>query len=346
MATWTLDVRDRIGSTLLKADVAFRALTATWVLNGPGALEVDVRHDADLGGASCGQAEMQLKRDGVVVFAGPWLGTDVDPRGRAMRITCEGLWWWFRNRVVTADLLYADTAQHTIAWNLLNHAQGQTYGSLGITNGTHSGTPKTRSRFYCAANVPNVGEEVEAFTTYEGGFDFEIEPATRTFKTWTPSRLAASGIALSGSSVDTLRWSEDMRGVRTFVTAVGADECGSILVTSSDTTLANTYGRLHGSVDADDDDDTAGEVSERANEELRARKRRRFDAELVFRENGTGAPAFADLIVGNTLELSDTRGYSTFTGKVLRMVEVSVSLDNGLPGQAVFTLACQSGVAA
>lgn len=342
---WTLDVRDRIGSTLLKSDVDFRALTARWVLNGPGSLEVDLRHDADLGGAVCGEAEFQLKRNGVVVWAGPWLSSDVDPEARTLRITAEGLWWWFRRRVVTSDLLYTDTAQHTIAWNLLNHAQGQTYGSLGITNGSHTGTPKSRSRFYCAANVPNVAEEVEAFTTYEGGFDFEIDPATRTFKTWTPSRMSASGISLSGANVDELRWSEDMRDVSTFVTVAGANECGTILITSSDATLANTYGRLHTAADADDDDDTRGELTETANETLRARKRRRVDASIVFREGGTGAPAFADLIPGNTLTLSDSRGYSTFT-KTLRMIEVGVSLDNGLPGQAVFSLELAAGVAA
>jgi hypothetical protein len=346
VATWTLDVRDRIGSSLLKSDVAFRALTAKWVLNGAGSLEVELRHDADLGGARCGEAELQLKRDGTVVWAGPWLSTDVDPEGRSMRITCEGLWWWFRRRVVTSDLYYADTAQHTIAWNLLDHAQGQTYGSLGITNGSHTGTPKTRTRYYCAANVPNVAEEVEALTTYEGGFDFTIDPAARTFNTWTPSRMSSSGVALSGANVDELRWSEDMRDVSTFVTAVGANECGSILITSSDTTLANTYGRLHSAIDADDDDDTRGEVTELANETLRARKRRRLDASVAFREGGTGAPAWSSLVPGNTLTLADSRGYSTFGPTTLRIVEVGVSLDNGLPGQPIFTLELAAGVAA
>jgi hypothetical protein len=347
VATYTLDIRDRVGGTLIKAGVDFRRLSAKWVLNGAGSLEVDLRHDADIGSAVAGQAELQLLRNGTIVWAGPWLGTDVDPRARAMRLNAEGLWWWFRQRIVTSDLVYSGVTTHQIAWNLLNHAQGQTFGSLGITQGTHtqvSGSAKSRDRFYCAANAPNVGEEVEALTTYAQGFDFEIAPATRTFNTWSPSRKASSGISLSGSSLDALSWSEDLRDVRTFVTAIGANECGSILVTSSDGTQANLYGRLHEALDADDDDDTKGEVTEVADEELARTKLPRFDASLIFREGGTGAPAFSSLIPGNTLLLTDNRGYSTFTNKSLRMTEIALSLDNGLPGQAVFELACSSGV--
>ena len=344
MTTWRLDLRDRTGGALVKSDVAFRALTVRWVLNGAGSIEVDLRHDADLGGATAGTAELQLLADGAIVWAGPWLSSDVDPRARSLKLTGEGLWWWFRQRIVTSDLVYTDVAQETIAWNLLNHTQGQTYGSLAIVNGTHTGTSKTRRRVYCAAEAPNVGEEVEAFTEYATGFDFAIDPATRAFDTWTPSRKSSSGIALDGNSVDTLTWSEDVRDVRNFVTAIGANECGSIVVETSDTTLANTYGRLEVALDADDSDDTRGEVTEFATEQLRALKEPRFDGTITFRENGTGAPALADLIPGNTLTLTDNRGYSTFTTKTLRMVEVALALDNGLPGEGVYEVSLTSGV--
>jgi hypothetical protein len=346
VATWTLDLRDRTGGALVKAGVAFRSLSARWVLNGPGSIEVNLRHDADLGGATAGTAELQLLRDGVIVWAGPWLSSDVDPRARSLTITGEGLWWWFRRRLVTSDLVYTDTAQHTIARNLIAHTQAQTYGSLGIVAGTHTGATRNRSRFYCAAARPNVGEEVEALTQYENGFDFAINPATRAFDTWTPARRSSSGISLDGNEVDYLAWSEDVRDVATFVSAIGADECGAIVIDASDTTLANTYGRLHTAIDADDNDDTAGEVTEVANEALAATKRVRSDASIAFREGGTGAPAWADLVVGNTLLLSDNRGYSTFTNRELRMIEIGVNLDNGLPGVPVFTVELSREIAA
>jgi len=345
VTTWTLDLRDRTGGALIKADVAFKSLTAKWVLNAPGALEAEFRHDADLGGARIGTAEFQLKRDGVVVWAGPWRGTDVDARAHRIRVNAEGLHSWFRSRIVTSDLVYTATAQQEIAWNLLNHTQGQTHGSLGIVQGTHTGSTINRDRFYCSSEAPNIGEEVEAFLAYSDGFDFEINPATRAFNTWAPSRMAASGISLSGSSVDHLTWTEDVRDVQNYVTAIGNSNCGAILVTVSDAGLAASYGRLHGVIDADDADDTKGEVTAVANEGLRVGRRLRMDANVIFREHGTGAPAFANLIPGNTLLLSDNRGYSTFTNVELRMVEIGVSLDNGLPGEAVFDLALTSAVA-
>jgi hypothetical protein len=347
VATYTLDIRDRVGGSLLKAGVEWKSLSAKWVLNGTGSIEVELRHDADISTAKMGQAELQVLRNGSIVWAGPWLTSDVDPKSKRLRITGEGLYWWFQKRVVTSDLLYSGVATHQIAWNLLNHAQGQTFGSLGIVQGTHtqvSGSAKNRDRFYCAANVPKVREEVDALTAYTNGIDFNFNPATRAFDTWSPSRQASSGIALTGSNTDTLTWSEDIHDTDTFVTAVGANECGSILVTSSDGTLANLYGRLHDAIDADDDDDTQSEVTEAADAELAAVKNPRFDANVTFRELGTaaGTPAFASLIPGNTLTLQDNRGYSTFGPKTLRMIEVTMHLDNGLPNQAIFELGLSS----
>lgn len=339
---WALDIRDRVGASLVKADVAFQALTARWVLNGAGSIEIDLHLQADIGGAAVGQNELQLKRSGTVVWAGPWVGTDVDPRGKRLRILGDGLWSWFRARVVTSDLLYSSVSDHAIAWGLLAHTQGQTYGSLGIVDGTATGTPTSRNRFYCSHERPNVAEELEALTALDDGFDFEIDPASRAFNTWHPQRKAASGISLDGTKVDEVTYVEDVRDQLTFVTGIGSDDCGPILVDVSDSTLANTYGRKQASIDADSD--TTSEVTAEANEELRAHKRPRMDARVLFREGGTGAPAWADLVVGNTLLLSDDRGYATFTNKVLRIVEKAVYLDNGLPGRPIIELALSSAV--
>jgi hypothetical protein len=341
MVAWTLDAYDRIGATLVKSGLAFEALTARWSLNAPGSLEVDFNVYADLGGAALGQNELQLKRAGTCVWAGPWLGSDVDARAKDLKVTAEGLWIWFRSRVVTSDLVYSGVEQHTIGWNLLNHTQGQTFGSLGITNGTANGTAHNRNRFYCAAARPNIGDEVEAFTELDDGFDFEIDPATRAFNTWAPQRKAASGITLDGTKVDRLTYTEDVRGQLTFVTGIGSDDCGPVIAEASDTGLANTYGRKHASVEPDLDE--SSEVAAVAREELRAAKQPRFDASVIFREGGTGAPAWADLVVGNTLVLSDDRGYGTFT-KTLRIVEKAVHLDNGLPNQPVIELVLSSAV--
>jgi hypothetical protein len=343
VATWVLDLQNRIGTGMVQAAVGFERLTARWVLNGAGSLEVDLNVNADVGGGRPGQTEWQLKRDGTVVFAGPWNGTDVDPRGRKLRATADGLWWWFRRRVVDEDLVYTAVDQQDIAWALLAHTQAQTYGSLGITQGAHTGADVARDRFYCEPERANVAEAVEAFTEYDDGFDFEVDPAARTFKTWTPYRMAASGLTLDGDNVDELTYTEDVRDMLTFVTGIGSDDCGPIIVDVSATSIADDYGRRQAGVDTDDDDST--QITSVANELLRAEKRPRFDAKVIFRDDAPASPAWADLVVGNTLTLEDDRGYATFS-ETLRIVERAVTLDNALPNVAFIELTLSSAVAA
>jgi hypothetical protein len=339
---WTLDVYDRIGASLVRANLDFQALSARWVQNGAGSLEVDFDLYANIGGALPGQNEFQLKRAGVTQWAGVWRQSDVDAKAKNLKITCEGIWGWARRRVVTSDLIYSGLSQHTIAWNLLNHTQGQTFGSLGITNGTANGSPINRDRYYCAAARPNIGDEIEAFTQLDDGFDFEVDPATRAFNTWNPQRKSASGIALDGTKVDTVRYVEDTNDLETFVSAIGADDCGPVIADLNDGTQANLYGRMHAAIEPDLGSEK--DLAAAGREELRSHKRPRFDATVTFREGGTGAPAWSSLTLGNTLTLQDDRGYATFGPSTLRMVEKAVHLDNGLPNQAVFELVLSSAV--
>jgi hypothetical protein len=342
LSAWQLDIWTRDGGTLIKEGVDFRSLSARWVLNGAGSIQVELGTSTDIGTAAVGKHEFQLKRQNVVEWVGPWLGTDVDAKKKTLKCNGEGLWSWFRDRVVTLNLLKTAVNQQQIAWDLINHAQGQADGQLGVTKGTHNGSSITRNRFYCADERPNVADEVEAFTELNTGFDFEIQASDRTFDTWQPSRKAASGISLDGNKVDAVTYVEEVRGMKNVVTAISADECGPLVLDESNATLRAAYGRRHGVIEPDLDEEA--EVQAAAREELRSLQNPRFDATVFFREDGTNAPAWSSLVVGNTLLLSDDRGYATYTNKVLRIMEKAVHLDNGVPNKVFIELVLSSAV--
>lgn len=347
MATWTLDAYNRVGTVLVQADLPFKALTASYGLNSGGTLEAEFSLNASgLTNVLVGQHELQLKRNGTVVWAGPLMQTDVDPDGHRVRFLAEGLLSWFASRIITSDLYYSAVNQQTIAWNLIDHTQGQANGSLGITLGAHTGSNVTRTRAYCGIyERPNVLEELFKFTEPDDGLDFEIDPAARTFKTWQGRRGSASGIALTGSSVDSLTYTESARELVTYADAIGEGDCKPNVQTyTAPGSEPTTYGRRH--VVEDVDHTITADILGVAKELVNAGKRPRFDATVTFREGGTGAPAWGAWGVGDTLTLQDSRGYSTFGPKTLRVVDWTVNLDQGLPNVPVFELALSSAVGA
>ena len=329
MATWRLDSHD-LGGTLVKRGLSFERLTARWVLNSPGSIEVDFGlYDLAPADLQPAEHELRLLRDGVVVWGGYAWDCDVDVDARTVRFVGEGYASALRYRRVTSNLIYtvpplpAPLTQQDIAWNLISHAMSQSDGDLGFKRGTHVGGNVTRKRAYCANERPEIYAAIEEFTQYDDGLDWEID-ASKRFNTWQPQRKAASGITFNGQNVDSISYSNQGRDILTYVTAIGEGECTPPLADVSAPAQAAKYKRRHGVVEARTSD--LAEVTAQANEELRARKRPSWTARIAFRENAASAPPWGSYHVGDTFTLTDDRGYATFN-VTLRILEIALTLE-------------------
>lgn len=76
------------------------------------------------------------------------------------------------SRHVISPLTYTNTSQGTIIWNLINHTQSQTGGTLGITLGT-SGPATLRTRSYEPGQ--NILTLITQLTEIAGGPTWEID---------------------------------------------------------------------------------------------------------------------------------------------------------------------------
>jgi hypothetical protein len=346
VATWTLDVYNRTGTTLVQADLPFRSVSARFELNGPGSLEADFSlYASGITAAEVGKHELQLKRNGTVWWAGPLRQVDVDADARTVRFQARGLLAWLEDRVVTSDLYYNAVNQETIAWNLIDHTQSQANGALGIVQGSHTGASNARTRAYCGIyERPNVMEELLKFTELENGLDFDINPANRHFRTWRGRRGSASGITLSGANLDTLRYVQSAEEMVTYADAIGEGDCKpNVQSASAPAGTLTDYGRRHVAVDVDHT--ITADIAEEANELVYNGKRPRLDAEVTFRIGGTGAPGWAAWDIGDTLTLTDNRGYSNFS-QTVRIVDYGIALDRGLPGVEMVEMSLSSAVGA
>jgi hypothetical protein len=325
--TWTVDLQTRAGGAIAgAADLPVAALRAVWSLDGPGSVEVDLKEE-DAAHWLAGQRRVIVRRDGTAEWAG-WLldlGEDTkrleDTLVASLRASGLGLASVLGERVVHGDFSRQVVVATTIAWDLINHAQGQTDGAYGFTLGTVTGTAPARTRHYCDGEV--IADRINELAAKDpGGFDWEIDPAG-AFNAWVGGRGVVSGRTLGRD--DAREWHVEAGGsdLITYCTALGdSDEpCGAPLVIRS-STLATTHGRREAVVDLDTTD--AGELTEAADEELRSRGASRLRVHALFDE--AKLPwAWGDLWVGDhlTVELPAHFGGN----QTLRVIEVGISVE-------------------
>lgn len=130
--------------------------------------------------------ELWLYRNGVMVFAGPLLGWQV--QGSTVTFNAGGLlsylkWYW-----VMADLVFAGVDQNLIVKRLIDQWQELPYGHFGLdtTGITTSGV--TRDATYLKKELHNVQQRVFELGLRQDGFDIEADPTTRDVRLWYPAQ--------------------------------------------------------------------------------------------------------------------------------------------------------------
>lgn len=96
-------------------------------------------------------------------------------------------------RILYADQVFTTTDAGTIAWNLIDYAQGLSGGALGITAGTGAATGQSRTVTYAAGKT--VLECIDELSKLDPGFEWEIDPL-RKLNIFTPTRGAAMNTVL------------------------------------------------------------------------------------------------------------------------------------------------------
>lgn len=119
--------------------------------------------------------EVWVYRDGVKVFAGPIIGGEV--QDSMLTLTCRGLEFYTAYMLVHTDKTWAAVDQYTIATDMIDDWQAQTYGHYGIDTSAIGLSGTTRSLV-----IPGVEEarivydELLAFTGIDNGFDWWVDP--------------------------------------------------------------------------------------------------------------------------------------------------------------------------
>jgi hypothetical protein len=116
--------------------------------------------------------ELQLFRDGILVFEGPIINAQV--QGATCTLAARSVLYYARYMHITTDLTYTATDQYTIIKNLFDHHQNKSYGHFGIDVSGVGASGVTLARKYLADESPNVLEELGRIAERENGFDYYV----------------------------------------------------------------------------------------------------------------------------------------------------------------------------
>lgn len=300
-------------------EVPLRSVKWGKELNGPGTFEGSI--DADHPKASRdvvhpGARFLYVLRDGVPVWGGIlWIARNT---GGTLEVQAQGIWSYYRRRLIKATTTFTNTDQFTIAQTLLDAAADAPGGDIGVA------VPNTtcgvlRDRTYYSVERKQLGEAVEQLSAVENGFDFEVATSlsgatfTNNVVFYYPRqgrRLDAVWDVSVHVSLDS--WEVDASATANSISGLGSGDGEDALVLDvADPAKLSEYPLL---------EDTASfkDVVERSTLDAHSR------AELTRRSAPTALPELTLLptsettvgsfVVGDEVRLRGTRGWPELDG--------------------------------
>lgn len=129
--------------------------------------------------------ELWLYRDGKLVFAGPMQGWQTSG-SENITFSAKGLMAYLGSWVVNADLRFTATDQFSMVKTMVDQWQALDYGNYGIDTSTVGLSGVLRDEVYLLIEEHNIAQRIDELGQKAGGFDIEIDPASRKLQLWYP----------------------------------------------------------------------------------------------------------------------------------------------------------------
>ena len=200
-----------------------------------------------------------VDRNGVIVWGGIIWSRDYSSKTQTMTFNAREFMSYFERRRIIANLGYSNTDVIVMAQGIINNAQTNTYGNIGVLVGqagqTTTGGAVTASRIYYGYELKQVSTAVIELSQLSPGFDWSLEayysPTTgqisKSFNCYYPRKgevYSTTGLSpvfeLPSGNIVEYQYTED--GLTTansaYVTGSGSNE-GKALVNASDSSKWN-----------------------------------------------------------------------------------------------------------
>ena len=170
--------------------------TLAWTreLDRPDTIDLTVAADriaddikARLRDLAAAPLEARIYRGADIVAAGPIIGGRLTGPGE-LSLVARGVLYYLRYMWVTADLTFTAVDQHLIAKALVDHWQNLEHGDYGIDTAAVGASGTLRDRTYVRDELVNIADAVEQLGEVAGGYDVDVDPATRALLLASPEQ--------------------------------------------------------------------------------------------------------------------------------------------------------------
>jgi hypothetical protein len=321
----------------LRDEVPFSTVRFSRILNRPGgfAATIPLRHPkATRANLDPGRTAVHVERDGVIVWSGVLWTARASVEGAALDVGGEGWWSYFRRRRLRATKAYAAQDQLAIARDLVNWAQAQQGGNVGVVVGSET-SGVVRDRTYWHYERKPIGEAVEQLAAVEDGFDFAVDVAyeagviVKRLRLHYPRRGRITPLVWDlGANLEGLSQEVDAARAANVVDALGAGEGDSMLIaTAADTSQLASYPLLEDTVSLKD---VSGPATLQAHAALELANRARPATTLptLLARQANPDTALGTFLEGDSVRVKASDGWVAVDARMrVQSYEVSVDQD-------------------
>lgn len=130
--------------------------------------------------------ELWLRRSGQIIAAGPVLGGQLT--GQKLTLHSAGLLRYLARMRLDADAQYLGVDQALVAKDLVDRWQSSSSGHYGIDTSRIAPTGRPIDVTYLRDELPVVLRVLTEAGRADGGYDLEVDPASRQLIVWSPAR--------------------------------------------------------------------------------------------------------------------------------------------------------------
>lgn len=299
----------------------------SYVLNDSGAanLVLPTRHPKCTQALlPVGQRELHIYKEGVLIWGGHLWAADSSIEDTT-RFAFEGYFGRLKRRYIDVTRKYEDDDQFDIVWDLINWAQNQTNGDIGITRYSNVASGYARSVTFPFWERANIGTEIIGMSEMNHGFDFEVTP-DKKWKAYYPRAGVDLPIPFElGKNISGISIAYDASDMGTEFTAIGAgDGKNTCIAVASAPSQAALYGLLEQSESFTNIKKFAS-LQDRADARIKRIKKPRVQPSLSVQANVE--PELYTFSVGDRVDVKAQDGYINID-KQLRIISVVVALSN------------------